>query len=613
MFAPGEILFFGLDALAPEGVGDGEHAFGGVSAAVENDILAGLAQFKRNLLIDLQRARIDDAHVHASIDGVEEEHAMHGLAHGVIAAEGEGEVGDAAGHMGMGQTRADFARRLNEVDAIIVMRLDARRDGEDIGIEDDVFRGKADLLREHLIGALAYLDLAGECVGLARLIKGHHDDSGAITAHHARLFNEFRLALLERNGVHHRLALNALEAGFNHLEFRGIDHDGRAGDVGFGGHEMQIIDHGLLRIQQALVHIDVDDLRAIGDLFARDIEGGGIFAVLDEFAEARGARDIGALAHIHKANVLREREGLKPRQAQHGLNLGRTARAHALHAIRKGGDMLRRRAAASPDDVDEAAFSEFAQHGGHIVGALVIEAEFIGQARIGIGERECVGDARNLRHMLAKLARAERAVEADREGIGMAQRMPEGRRRLAREGAARKIRDGAGEQDRQARAEPVKGLPHAKERGLGVQSVEDGFKENCVGAAFNEGLGSLAIGKAQLVEGDRAKAGVVHIRRDRRGAVGGADGAADKATAAILRFREVRRLAGKARASAVEVPDIGFKPVISLRDGGRGEGVGLHEVCAREKIFQVNVADGVGLGEVEEIVVAAQVALCVFE
>ena len=41
-----------------------------------------------------------------------------------------------------GSSAADFARRLDEIDAVIVVLLDARRDSENIGIEDDVLGGK---------------------------------------------------------------------------------------------------------------------------------------------------------------------------------------------------------------------------------------------------------------------------------------------------------------------------------------------------------------------------------------------------------------------------------------------------------------------------------------
>ena len=126
-------------------------------------------------------------------------------------------------------------------------------------------------------------------------------------------------------------------------------------------------------------------------------------------------------------------------------------------------------------------------------------------------------------------------------------------------------------------------------------------------------MGRLTIGDAQLIETHRAKAGVIHIGRERGGAVGGAYGAADKAPAPILRFSKLRRFARKSRAGSVEIGDMGFEPVVSLRDAGGGKGVSLHHISARQKIGEMNVADGVGLGEIEKIVIAPQVALGVLE
>ena len=79
----------------------GQQPLGGVGAAVEQHILDAFAQGRRDVLIDRELAGIDDAHVHARLDGVEQEHRMHRLAHLLIAAEGEGEIGDAARDMGM--------------------------------------------------------------------------------------------------------------------------------------------------------------------------------------------------------------------------------------------------------------------------------------------------------------------------------------------------------------------------------------------------------------------------------------------------------------------------------------------------------------------------------
>ena len=102
------------------------------------------AQLGIDVVVNGELAGIDDAHVHAGLDGVVEKHRMHRVAHRLVAAEGEGEVGDAAGDMHVRQLGLDAARRLDEIDAVIVVLLDAGGDGEDVGIEDDVFRRKAD-------------------------------------------------------------------------------------------------------------------------------------------------------------------------------------------------------------------------------------------------------------------------------------------------------------------------------------------------------------------------------------------------------------------------------------------------------------------------------------
>jgi hypothetical protein len=65
---------------------------------------------------------------------------MHRLAHRLVAAERERQVGDAAGNMRVRQVGADPARRLDEIDAVIIVLFEPRGDRKDIGIEDDVLR-----------------------------------------------------------------------------------------------------------------------------------------------------------------------------------------------------------------------------------------------------------------------------------------------------------------------------------------------------------------------------------------------------------------------------------------------------------------------------------------
>ena len=80
-FAPGEVGLLFFLALAAVTFGKREQPFGRVDAAVEHDVLARLAQFRIEIVVDRDLPGIDDTHVHAGGDGVGEEHRMHRLAH----------------------------------------------------------------------------------------------------------------------------------------------------------------------------------------------------------------------------------------------------------------------------------------------------------------------------------------------------------------------------------------------------------------------------------------------------------------------------------------------------------------------------------------------------
>ena len=113
---------------------------------VEDDVLDGFAEVEGDVLIDAELSGVDDAHVHAGAGGVVEEDGVDGLADGVVAAEGEGDVGDASADVGEGEAALEFAGGLDEGDGVVVVLLDAGGDGEDVGVEDDVLGGEADIV-----------------------------------------------------------------------------------------------------------------------------------------------------------------------------------------------------------------------------------------------------------------------------------------------------------------------------------------------------------------------------------------------------------------------------------------------------------------------------------
>ena len=299
-FAPLFGLLFADDgADAFEGFAEVYEAFGGVGAAVEEDVFDEDFQRGVDLFVELEHAGIDDAHVHAGADGVVEEGGVHGLADLVVAAEAEGDVGDAAGDLGVGEVGLDPAGGFDEVDGVVVVLLHAGGDGEDVGVEDDVFWGEADFVDKDAVGTLADADLFGEGGGLALLVEGHDDDGGSVLEDLGGVFAELVFAFLEGDGVDDAFALEALQAGLDDLPLGGVDHEGDFGDLGLGGEELEEAGHGGDAVNHALVHADVDDVCAVFYLLAGYADGFFVLAFLDQLGELGGSGDVGAFANHH--------------------------------------------------------------------------------------------------------------------------------------------------------------------------------------------------------------------------------------------------------------------------------------------------------------------------
>ncbi len=310
--APGEVLFL-LRGAALQGRRELDHPLGGALAAlgrigrqvsgqgrlaIEDDVLDPVAQFGGDLVVDADHAGVDDAHRQARLDRVIEEDGMDGLARRIVAAERERDVGHAAGDLRVRQVLADPLRRLDEVDRVVVVLLDAGGDREDVRVEDDVLGRKADLLGEELVGTGADLGLAGEGVGLALLVERHDDGSSAIAAAEGSLADELGLAFLHRDRVDDRLALDAAQPGLDDGPLRAVDHDRDAGDVGLGGDQVQEPRHRRGRVEHRLVHVDVDDLGAVLDLLAGDGQRVVVLLGQDQAGERLRAGDIGPFADV---------------------------------------------------------------------------------------------------------------------------------------------------------------------------------------------------------------------------------------------------------------------------------------------------------------------------
>ena len=192
-----------------------------------------------------------------------EEGGVHGLADGVVAAEGEGNIADAAADLGAGEILLDPMRGGDEVHRVIVVLLHAGGNGEHVWVKYNVVRRKSGHAGEEVVGAGADFDAARQIVGLAALVEGHDHDGGAVTADEFGLVQEFFLAFLEADGIDHGLALEAFQTGFDHGPLGAVHHHRHARDFRFGGDEIEEMGHGLDAVEHSFVEIDVNDLRAV--------------------------------------------------------------------------------------------------------------------------------------------------------------------------------------------------------------------------------------------------------------------------------------------------------------------------------------------------------------
>ena len=127
--------------------------------------------------------------------------------------------------------------------------------------------------------------------------------------------------------------------------------------------------------------------------------------------------------------------------------------------------MIRRRAAAAADDVDEAVACELSEHPARVVRLLVIRAELIREACIRIARDPRRRELREILDERAHIGRAKGAVHADDERLGVLDGHPERLGGLAGEVAAALVDRGEREPERNLRRR-VEG---SGDRGLCIQ------------------------------------------------------------------------------------------------------------------------------------------------
>ena len=190
------------------------------------------------------------------------------------------------------------------------MLLDAGGNRQDIGIEDDVFGIKSDLIHQQTVGAGADADLLilGGCLSL--LVKGHDDHGSTVALGQTGALQEGLLAILEADGVEDAFPLNALHPLLKNRPLGAVDHDRNAADLRVGHQQMKEGLHDHLAVEHPLIDIHIEDIGTAFDLLARHRQGRLVITGNDELREPGRTGDIGPLADHHKGTSLPDSQGL---------------------------------------------------------------------------------------------------------------------------------------------------------------------------------------------------------------------------------------------------------------------------------------------------------------
>ena len=275
-----------------------QQSFRRIIAAIKDHILNTLAQFRLNIIINIELTGIDDRHIKASLDRMIQKYRVHCAAHRFVTAKRERNVGKTAGDMCAGKFFSDPRRRIDKCAPIIIVFFNAGRDRKDIGIKNDILGRKSDFFGKQFISARADAHFILSGFSLPFFVKGHHHCRRTIGKYRPSLFQKLLFAFFHRNRINDSFSLNAFQSGFDHFPFGRVDHDWHTSNVRLGSNQVEKSPHGVNAIKHPLVHIDVDDLRAVFNLLARHFNGVRVASLGDHLAEHRRAGHVGSLANI---------------------------------------------------------------------------------------------------------------------------------------------------------------------------------------------------------------------------------------------------------------------------------------------------------------------------
>ena len=309
---------------------------------------------------------------------------MHGFTDIIITSERKRQVTDTSTHMSSWQVLFNPSCGLNEVNGIIIVFLDTCSNSQYIRVEDDIVRIKAHLFSQDAISTSAHFNLTFVSICLTFLIESHDYSSSTQLLYHSGTFYKNPLSFLQRNGIDDRLSLQTFQACLYDFPLGRVYHNRNTGNLRFGHDEIQESLHFFLGIQQAVIHIHIDDQGSIFYLFTGNTQCFFVVLFVNQAEEFTGTSHIASLTYIDKTDFGRLFQTFQTRQTECCRFSNRNMRFCTSYQWNILSDVGFRCTTTTTDDVYQSFFDVFFYLTGHILGSLIVFTQTIRKTSIRI-------------------------------------------------------------------------------------------------------------------------------------------------------------------------------------------------------------------------------------
>ena len=249
----------------------------------------------------------------------------------------------------------------------------------------------------------------------AGFVDRERDQRRTALAHERQDRIDLAAAALEVNRVDDRATGVDLQRRLDHLHLGRIDHQRRLDRLRELLDDRRHLHVFIGALGERSAH--VEDVRAAGDLLARDQHDLVVVLLEEQTLDATRALGVDALADQQRAAVLfegrRGHGGSRELQQFRRRNAAAPARSHR----REGAHVIRRGSAATADRVDAEIPHEGAEFARHLVRALGVDRLALRtherQAGVGNHRDETARRVDEVAHRIAHVRRAGRAVQPD--------------------------------------------------------------------------------------------------------------------------------------------------------------------------------------------------------